>query len=65
MGKENADAYGKRNSVKGELLLRIKASKVIAQKNIAEQMKKKSKMTVRTTFLAIVTISLSIILKKD
>ena len=36
MGKENADAYGKRNSVKGELLLRIKPSKVIAQKNIAE-----------------------------
>jgi PPOX class probable F420-dependent enzyme len=36
MGKENADTYGKRNSVKGELLLRIKPSKVIAQKNIAK-----------------------------
>lgn len=36
MGKENADVYGKRNSVKGELLLRIKPSKVIAQKNIAK-----------------------------
>ena len=36
MGKENADAYGKRNSVKGELLLSVKPSKVIAQKNIAE-----------------------------
>ncbi|MGN6623858.1 MAG: PPOX class F420-dependent oxidoreductase [Candidatus Nitrosocosmicus sp.] len=36
MGKENADVYGKRNSVKGELLLRIKPSKIIAQKNIAK-----------------------------
>ncbi|MGN6351505.1 MAG: PPOX class F420-dependent oxidoreductase [Candidatus Nitrosocosmicus sp.] len=36
MGKENADVYGKRNSVKVELLLRIKPSKVIAQKDIVK-----------------------------
>lgn len=36
MGQENAEKYGKRNSVKGELLVRIKPSKIIAQKAIAE-----------------------------
>ena len=35
MGEENAERYGKRNSVKGELLLRIKPSKIIAQKDIS------------------------------
>jgi PPOX class probable F420-dependent enzyme len=36
MGEENAEKYGNRNSVKGELLVRIKPSKVIAQNAIAE-----------------------------
>jgi PPOX class probable F420-dependent enzyme len=36
MGKENAERYGKRNSVKGELLIRVKPTKIIAQKDIAE-----------------------------
>ena len=33
MGKENAESYGKRNSVKGELLIRVKPTKV-PDKNI-------------------------------
>ena len=37
MGKENAEKYGKRNFVKGELLVRVKPTKIIAQKHIAEQ----------------------------
>jgi hypothetical protein len=36
MGKENAEKYGKRNFVKGELLVRVKPTKIIAQKHIAE-----------------------------
>ncbi|HEY9387897.1 MAG TPA: PPOX class F420-dependent oxidoreductase [Nitrososphaeraceae archaeon] len=36
MGKDNAESYGKRNSVKGELLIRVKATKIIGEKNIAE-----------------------------
>jgi PPOX class probable F420-dependent enzyme len=36
MGKENAERYGKRNAVKGELLVRVKPTKIIAQKDIAE-----------------------------
>lgn len=36
MGPEQAEAYGQRNSVAGELLVRITPAKVIAQKNIAE-----------------------------
>ncbi|MDQ4100759.1 MAG: PPOX class F420-dependent oxidoreductase [Thermoproteota archaeon] len=36
MGKENAERYGKRNAVKGELLIRVKPTKIIAQKDIAE-----------------------------
>ncbi len=35
-GKENAERYGKRNSVKGDLLVRVKPTKIIAQKDIAE-----------------------------
>jgi hypothetical protein len=37
MGEEIAEKYGKRNSVKAELLVRIKPSKIIAQKAIAGQ----------------------------
>ena len=36
MGKENAEKYGKRNAVKGECIVRIKPSKIIAQKNVSE-----------------------------
>ena len=36
MGRENAEKYGKRNAVKGELLIRVKPTKIIAQKDIAE-----------------------------
>jgi PPOX class probable F420-dependent enzyme len=36
MGKENAERYGKRNAVKGELLIRVKPTKIIARKDIAE-----------------------------
>ncbi len=36
MGKENAERYGKRNAGEGELLVRVKPTKIIAQKNIAE-----------------------------
>ena len=36
MGKENADKYGKRNAVKGECIIKIKPTKIIAQKNISE-----------------------------
>jgi PPOX class probable F420-dependent enzyme len=36
MGKENAERYGKRNAVKGEVLIRVKPTKIIAQKDIAE-----------------------------
>jgi hypothetical protein len=37
MGKENAERYGKRNTVKGELLLvRLKPTKIIAQEDVAE-----------------------------
>ncbi len=35
MGRDNAESYGKRNSVKGELLIRVKATKTIGQKDIA------------------------------
>jgi PPOX class probable F420-dependent enzyme len=35
-GKENAERYGKRNSVKGELFVRVKPTKIIAHKDIAE-----------------------------
>jgi len=36
MGKNNADSYGKRNSEKGELLVRIKPTRIVAEKNISE-----------------------------
>jgi PPOX class probable F420-dependent enzyme len=35
MGSDNADAYGKRNAVPGELLVRVKPTKIIALKDIA------------------------------
>ena len=36
MGAELAEAYGKRNSVEGELLVRVEPEKVIAWKKISE-----------------------------
>lgn len=36
MGKNNADSYGKRNSGKGELLVKIKPTKIVAEKDISE-----------------------------
>jgi PPOX class probable F420-dependent enzyme len=36
MGKNNAEKYGKRNAVQGELLVRVKSTKIIAKKNIAD-----------------------------
>jgi PPOX class probable F420-dependent enzyme len=35
MGPELADVYGKRNSVDGELVVRVRPTKVIAQKDVA------------------------------
>jgi PPOX class probable F420-dependent enzyme len=35
MGKTNAEAYGRRNSNEGEVLVRVKPTKIIAEKNIA------------------------------
>ena len=35
MGKENAELYGKRNSTEGEVLVRIKPTRIIAEKDIA------------------------------
>ena len=35
MGEDNAEAYGTRNSVEGEVLVRIKPIRIIAEKNIA------------------------------
>ena len=35
MGKRNAEAYGRRNSTEGEVLVRVKPTKIIAEKNIA------------------------------
>jgi PPOX class probable F420-dependent enzyme len=35
MGKKIAEAYGKRNSGEGEVLVRIKPARIIAEKNIA------------------------------
>lgn len=35
MGEENAQKYGKRNAVKGECIIKIKPSKIIAQKNVS------------------------------
>jgi PPOX class probable F420-dependent enzyme len=36
MGTDQADAYGKRNAVEGEILVRIPLSKVTARKGIAD-----------------------------
>lgn len=36
MGADQAEAYGRRNSVEGELLVRVTSTKIIARKNIAE-----------------------------
>jgi PPOX class probable F420-dependent enzyme len=35
MGKENAELYGRRNSTEGEVLVRIKPTQIIAEKDIA------------------------------
>ena len=35
MGKDNAEDYGRRNSAEGEVLVRIKAKRIIAEKDIA------------------------------
>jgi PPOX class probable F420-dependent enzyme len=36
MGADNADAFGRRNAVPGELLVRVHATRVVAQADIAE-----------------------------
>ncbi len=36
MGEELAESYGERNSVEGELLLRLRPVKTIARTNIAD-----------------------------
>jgi PPOX class probable F420-dependent enzyme len=36
MGKDKAERYGRRNAVRGELLVRVKSTKIIAKKNIAD-----------------------------
>jgi hypothetical protein len=35
MGKRNAEAYGKRNSEEGLVLVRIKPTRILAEKDIA------------------------------
>ena len=35
MGEDQAEAFGERNSVPGELLVRVKVNKIIAQKELA------------------------------
>jgi hypothetical protein len=35
MGKGNADAYGRRNSEEGSVLVRIKPTRILAEKDIA------------------------------
>ena len=36
MGAELAEAYGERNAVEGELLVRVTPSRIIARKNISD-----------------------------
>ena len=36
MGKENAERFGKRNAVPGEFIIRIRPTKIIAQKNVSD-----------------------------
>lgn len=35
MGKDNAEKYDRRNAVRGELIVRVKPTKIIAQKDIS------------------------------
>lgn len=35
MGEDQAEAFGQRNSVSGELLVRVKVNKIVAQKELA------------------------------
>jgi hypothetical protein len=35
MGKAKAEAYGRRNSTEGEVLVRIKPTRIIAERDIA------------------------------
>jgi PPOX class probable F420-dependent enzyme len=35
MGKDNAEAFGRRNSTEGEVLVRVKPTRIIAENNIA------------------------------
>jgi hypothetical protein len=35
MGTDQAEAFGKRNGVPGELLVRVKVNKIVAQKELA------------------------------
>jgi hypothetical protein len=35
MGKENAEVYGRRNSIDGAVLVRIKPTKILAEKDTA------------------------------
>jgi PPOX class probable F420-dependent enzyme len=35
MGRKNAESYGKRNSAEGELLVRVKPTRIVAEKDIA------------------------------
>jgi hypothetical protein len=36
MGEDMADAYGRRNAVEGEMLVRVRPTKVVALKNISD-----------------------------
>jgi PPOX class probable F420-dependent enzyme len=36
MGKDKAEAYGKRNSGEGEVVIRVKPTKILAEKDIAD-----------------------------
>jgi PPOX class probable F420-dependent enzyme len=36
MGEDQADAYGKRNAVPGELLVRVRPTKIVAVKGVAD-----------------------------
>ena len=36
MGEELAESYGERNSVEGELLIRVRPTNVVARKNVAD-----------------------------
>ena len=35
MGKRNTETYGRRNSAEGEVLVRIKPTRILAKKDIA------------------------------